>query len=238
MMKRVELTLIVAVFSALSSQAQTPAQSSARLVARSGIVEVLRNNTWTQIASGEQINTGDRVRTATGSSAAHELGPGKIITLSQATEIQVRDSNGSPLVQLDSGNMKVFSATDIQIAAKDTMFQSVERPLDMQVGVQSDRLNLMVLSGAVRNGAVTIRGTEDTSVRTYTANGRSLHHGYSYPYPGLYSNFYIYPYFMYGNPGTGAIVPPTVLNPTNPGYRPEQIVPPMSDPIRVPIQRR
>ena len=134
--------------------------------------------------------------------------------------------------------MKVFSATDIQVAAKDTIFQSVEHPLDMQVGVQADRLNLMVLSGAVRDGALTIRGAEDTSMRTYTANGHSLRHGYSYPYSGLYSNFYIYPYFMHGNPGTGGIVPPTVFNPTHPGYRPEQIVPPMSDPIRVPIQRR
>ena len=88
--------------------------------------------------------------------------------------------------------MKVFSATDIQVAAKDTIFQSVEHPLDMQVGVQADRLNLMVLSGAVRDGAVTIRGAEDTSVRTYTANGHSLRHEYSYPYSGLYSNFYIY----------------------------------------------
>ena len=42
--------------------------------------------------------------------------------------------------------MKVFSATDIQVAAKDTIFQSVEHPLDMQVGVQADRLNLMVRS--------------------------------------------------------------------------------------------
>lgn len=238
MMKRLGLTSIVALFSVLSLQAQTPAQSSARLVAGGGIVEVLRNNTWGQVAAGELINPGDRIRTATGSSAALELGPGTVITLSEATEIQVRDSNGSPFVQLDSGNMKVFSATDIQVAAKDIMLQSVERPLDMQVGVQADRLNLMVLSGAVRNGGVTIRGSEDTSVRTYTANARSLHHGYSYPDSGLYSNFYIYPYFMYGNPGTGGIVPPTVLNPTHPGYRPEQIVPPMSDPIRVPVQRR
>jgi len=236
MMKRLGLTLIVAVFSVLSLQAQIPAESAARLVARSGIVEVMRNNAWGQIAVGEHINAGDRIRTASGSSAALELGPGKIITLSQATEIQVRDSNGSPLVQLDSGNMKVFSATDIQVAAKDTMFQSVERPLDMQVGLQADGLNLTVLSGAVRNGAMTIRGTDDTSVRTYSA-GRSLHHGYSYPDSGLYSNFYVYPYLMYGNPGTGGIVPPTVLNPTHPGYRPDQIVPPMSDPIRVPIRR-
>src|SRR5262245_15425565 len=100
MTKRLGLTLIVAIFGGLSLQAQTPATSSARLVARSGMVEVLRNNSWEQVAAGELINTGDRIRTATGSSAALELGAGKIITLSQATEIQVRESNGSPLVQL------------------------------------------------------------------------------------------------------------------------------------------
>ena len=247
MMRKLLITLLMGILSVVLLQAQTPAQSAPRLVARSGIVEVQRNNTWSPIAAGDPISAGDRIRTASGSSAALELGPGKIITLNPGTEIQVRDGNGSPSVQLESGNMKVFAATDIQIAVKDTVLQSVERPLDMQVGVQADRLNLMVLSGAVRNGAVTIRGAEDTNVRTYTANGHSLHHGYSYPYSGLYSNFYVYPYIMYGNGGTygnagtgtiGGIVPPTVFNPTNPGYRPDQIVPPMSDPIRVPIQIR
>jgi hypothetical protein len=49
--------------------------------------------------------------------------------------------------------------------------------------------------------------------------------------------FYVYPYVSLGNadPNAGAIVPPVVNNPTNPGYRPTQIVPPMSDPIRVPV---
>jgi ferric-dicitrate binding protein FerR (iron transport regulator) len=165
------------------------------LIASNGIVEVQRNNVWVAMKPGEQVNTGDRIRTGTFSSASVQLEPGKIITLDQGTQIQVRDSNGTPLVQLESGDMRVFSATDIQVAAKDTLLQSVERPLDMQVGLQADRLNVMVFSGAVRNGAVTIFGAEDSSVRTYTA-GRWFHHEHSTASPSVN----IYPYYMYGNP--------------------------------------
>jgi len=254
MMKNLAITVIVGIFSAVLLEAQTPSQSSARLGARSGIVEVQRNNTWSPIAAGDPISAGDRIRTASGSLAALELGPGKTITLSPSTEIQVRDSNGTLSVQLVAGNMKVFSAADIQVAAKDTVLEGVERPLDMQVGLRGDRLDLTVLSGAVKSGAMTIRSAEDTSVRTYTADGRlpQNRHFYSdqdaYPAfssdPGTSPTFYVYPYIFWGNAGAngnggnGAIVPPTVMNPTHPGYRPEQIVPPMSDPIRIPIQRR
>ena len=204
------------------------------LVARSGIVEVQRNNIWSQITPGETVNMGERVRTGAGSSAAIEIGPGTVVTLSDSTEVEVRDSGGSPVVQLEKGNMKVFSATDIQVAAKETTLESVGRPVDMQVGVESDRLNVMVFSGAVRKGKMTIHGTQDPNVRTYTANGQSRH---PYGYSNVYPTYNIYPWVMYGNPnpGDGRIVPPAVSNPTNPGYRPTQSVPPMSDPIRVPL---
>src|SRR5437899_8315690 len=165
MKRKLAITAIVGIISAASLQAQTPSQSSARLGARSGIVEVQRNNTWSPIAAGDQIDAGDRIRTASGSLAALELGPGKTITLSPSTEIQVRDSNGTLSVQLVAGNMKVFSATDIQVAANDTaVLEGVKRPVDMEVGLQGDRLDVMVRSGAVKNGAMTIRGAEDTSV--------------------------------------------------------------------------
>ena len=209
MMKRLGLKLAIAMFSLAALYGQTTAQSKAELVAVGGVVEVQRNNAWAQTAPGEQLNFGDRVRTGMFSSAALELEPGKVITLADRTEIQVGESNGAPTVQLESGNMKVFSTADIQVAAKDTLLQSVERPLDMLVGLEGDRLNVTVLSGAVRNGSITIRAAPDSNVRTYTANSRSLYRGYSAPYP----SFYIYPYFMYGNPGNGGIVPPTVLNP-------------------------
>jgi len=234
MMRKIGLELVIAMFSISALHAQTGVQSKARLIAVGGAVEVQRNNAWVQTAPGEQLNSGERVRTGTLSSAALELGPGKVITLAERTEIQLGESNGSPIVQLDGGNIKVSSAADIQVAAKDTMLQSVELPLDMQVGLQGGRLDLMVLTGAVRNGALTIRGVEDSSVRTYTADARSMHHADAATYPA----FYTYPYFMCANPGKGGISPPAVLNPTNPGYRPDQVVPPMSDPIRPPIQIR
>src|SRR6266850_4429791 len=219
MMRKLGIELVIAMSGIAALHAQTMAQSKARLVVVGGVVEVQRNNAWVQTAPGEQLNSGERVRTGMFSSAGLELGPGKVITLAERTEIQVGESNnGSPIVQLEGGNIKVFSATDIQVAAKDTMLQSVEQPLDMQVGLQGDRLNVMVLSGAVRNGSMTIHGAEDTGIRTYTANSRSaLYHGYS---GATYPVFYIYPYFMYGNRGNGGVVPP------------------MSDPIRPPIQIR
>src|SRR5436853_1935705 len=150
MMRKPGLELVIAMFSIAAVYAQTTAQSKARLVAVGGVVEVQRNNAWVQTAPGEQLNSGERLRTGMFSSAVLDLGPGKVITLAERTEIQVGESNGSPIVQLEGGNVNVFSTTDIQVAAKDTMLQSVERPLDMQVGLQGDRVNVMVLRGAVR----------------------------------------------------------------------------------------
>src|SRR5437762_3023877 len=233
MMRKLGLELVIVMFSIAAVQAQTNAQAKARLVGAGGAVEVQRNNTWVQVVPGEQINFGERLRTGALSSAALELGPGKIITLAERTEIQLGEANGSPIAQLDSGNIKVSSAADILIAVKDTMLQSVEQPLDMQVGLNGDRLDLMVLTGAVRNGAMTIRGVEDSNVRTYAAGGHSPHHAEA---ATAYPDFYSYPYFMCVTPGKGGISPPAVSNPTNPGYRPGQVVPPMSDPIRPPIQ--
>ena len=101
----------------------------------------------------------------------------------------MRDSNGTLSVQLVAGNMKVFSAADIQVAAKDTVLEGVERPVDMQVGLRGDRLDLMVFSGAVKSGAMTIRGAEDTSVRTYTADGRSPQRRHLDSDPGEHPTF-------------------------------------------------
>lgn len=239
-------SLLIAALGVAGLHAQTGAASRARLVARGGTVETQRGNVWIALNPGEEISPGQRVRTGGGSTAALELGPGKIITLSERTEVQIRDSNGSPFVQLETGNMKVVSAETIQVAAKDTTLESTEPPLDMEVGIQADRLNLTVITGAVRNGQMTIRGAEDTSKRTFTAGGRwrtqeNTPQGNALVYPGMY----FYPYVIYAGPNgfgpqttapQGGIVPPVVLNPTHPGYRPEQIVPPMSDPLRVPVQ--
>ena len=62
------------------------------IVAANGTVEVQRNNVWVPIAAGAQLNDGDHVRTGAGSSATLDLGTGTMITLSQASEIQVRQA--------------------------------------------------------------------------------------------------------------------------------------------------
>ena len=232
--------LLIAVLSVATLSAQSNAQSAARLVARSGMVEIQRGTAWTAVNPGEIVNAGERVRTGTNSSAAIELGPGKIITLSERTEVQVRQGDGAPIVQLETGNMKVVSAEIIQVAAKETVLESIERPVDMELGYQADRLNLTVITGAVRHGLVTIRGAQDSSKRTFTANGRWGVQANAYTYPGVY----FYPYVIYANPNgflpqvpaqPQGTVPPVVLNPTHPGYRPEQVVPPMTDPLRPPV---
>lgn len=238
-MKKLSLQLLVTVvgFATLNAQSTTPV--TVRLSTRSGLVEVQRGDTWVSVAIGELFREGEHVRTATGSFAALEVGPNKVVTLNASTEIQVRQANGAPMVQLESGSMKVFSASDIQVAAKDTVLESTERPVDLELGYQTDKLNLTVFNGAVRIGPVIIHGgAQDPTVRTYTANGQSAQReGYVIANP----TYYIYPYFLYGNgnpdPNAGRIIPPVVINPTHPGYRPTQIVPPMSDPIRVPVTR-
>jgi len=185
------------------------------------------------------VNAGERIRTAVGSSASFEVGIESVVTLNESTEVQLRLVNGSPLVQLERGSMKVFSPSAIQVGAKDTVLESADRPLDMELGYQADRLDLTVFNGSVRNGAVVVHGSQDSTTRTYTA-GRTRAGGYGNGFVAANPTVYVYPYFLYGNPGVpdpnaGRIVPPVVNNPTNPGYRPTQVVPPMSDPIRVPV---
>ncbi len=214
---------------------------NARLVARSGTVEVMRGEAWVPINPGDLLHSGTRARTGAASSAAIELGPGKIVTLSEKTEVQLRQSDGAPVVHLERGNMKVVSAEDIQVSAKETVLESAERPLDLEVGYQADKLSVTVITGAVHNGPIIIKGAQDSTHRTFTAGGRWRTEGNTFVYPGAY----FYPYVIYANPNggfvpqpaapQGGIVPPVVLNPTHPGYRPEQIVPPMTDPLRPPV---
>jgi ferric-dicitrate binding protein FerR (iron transport regulator) len=211
-------------------------QSTARIAFRNGLVEVQRGNAWSPISLGDTLNAGDRLRTASGSVAAVELGPDRIVTLDEASQIQVGQSNVSPIVQLESGSIKVFSAFDILVAAKDTLLESADRPLDMELGFDGDKVNLTVFAGAVRNGSITVHaGDRDSSVRTITAGSRAARRNeLTVPY-----TIFAYPYFLYGNAhaSDGRIVPPVVNNPTNPSYRPTQIVPPMSDPVRVPVTK-
>jgi len=238
-MRKLGFPLFVALFSVTALNAQPRVIfETATLAVRSGSVEVQRGNTWSPVSAGERLAPGERVRTAKGSSAALEIGIGKMITLNELSQVLIVDSNGRPIVELEHGSMKVFAATDIQVAAKDTMLETADQPLDLELGYQADRLNLTVFNGAVRNGPVIIRGEkEDSRTRTngpYVPNASQFQGAVT-----ANPTYYIYPYFLYGNhdPNAGAIVPPVVNNPTNPGYRPTQIVPPMSDPIRVPVTK-
>lgn len=243
-MKNIGLQLVIAVLSAAALHAQTSAPASARLVARSGLVEVERGNAWVPVSIGEPLNAGERIRTAQASSAVMEAGAGQLITLSERAQVQMRPNTGVPQVQLESGGMRVFAIGDIQVAAKDTILEAVERPLDMEIGYLADRLNVTVFNGAVRSGAMTIRAVQESRVRSYNADSRNAQRDAA-AFPAVDPYLYMYPYLMCANPGlggvapgNGAIVPPAVNHPTNPGYRPTQIVPPMPDPIRVPVTKQ
>jgi hypothetical protein len=223
----------------------SPVPPNPRLAVRSGLVEVQRGSLWLPLTLGDSLKAGERVRTASGSSAVIEVGPDQLVTLNEVSMVrigQVAQANGAgaPVVELESGSMKVFSSFDIRVTAKDTVLEGAGQPLDLELGYQAGKLNLTVFNGAVQNGPITIRGgTQDPSVRTYTAGAGGR------PWPrredAVIANpvFYVYPYFMYGqpDPNAGRIVPPVVNNRTNPGYRPTQVVPPMSDPLRVPVTK-
>jgi hypothetical protein len=198
-MNRVSAAALIALIGSATLHAQVGASSSARLAVSSGIVEVQRGTVWSPIRAGETLNPGERIRTSNGSWAAVEFDPNKIITLTERTEIEVRPSNGAPVVQLETGSIKVFAASDLQIAARDTILETAERPLDMELGYQGDQLNLTVFNGAVRNGSITVRGNQETStsnVRTYSAGTHRPDYSNG---AGVYPNVYVYPYFMYGN---------------------------------------
>jgi hypothetical protein len=195
---RVSTAAVIALFCSATVHAQAGPSSSARLAVSSGIVEVQRGTVWSPIRTGEALNPGDHLRTSNGSWAAVEFDPNRIITLTERTEIEVGASNVAPVVQLEAGSIKVFAASDVQIATKDTILETAERPLDMEVGYQGDQLNLTVFNGAVRNGSVTVRGNQEintSSVRTYSAGS----HRPDYANGTVYPDVYVYPYFMYGN---------------------------------------
>ena len=207
------------------------AQSAATLSGRIGTVEVQRGGAWTEARFSEEISPGERVRTGDRSSAAVELGPGKVATLAENTEIEVRDGAGSLSVRLVSGNMRVVSASDIQVSARDTTPESAARPLDLDLG--SHKLNLTITG---RTGPIIIRGDEKSTKRGSQPEVNPSQYGIPFGYSNMYGNpfgfsgFYTYP-FVFGNPG---FVQPTIQNPYS-GITPGQIIPPMTDPLRPPV---
>src|SRR5262245_26798163 len=134
-MRKPGFPLFIAFFSVAILNAQFAPAPKARLVIRSGLVEVQRGDVWLPIAIGELLNAGERVRTASGSTAALEIGPGKVVTLNELSAVQIGKSgqNSSPAaVQLESGSMKVFSTSDIQVTAKDTVLESAGSTVDLE----------------------------------------------------------------------------------------------------------
>jgi len=187
--------------------AAASAQSNARLTAGIGTIEVQRGGVWLQLGPGEAINSGERVRTAGGSSASLELGPGRVITLAERTEIEIGPSNGVLALRLETGRIRVMSADDIQVSAKDTTLRAAEKPLDMELGYQADQLNVTVITGAVNSGAILIRGIADSNKRTFVADSRRAGSsaGYSSAQTGP-NSFYISPYVC-GNAGAAPTTP-------------------------------
>jgi len=223
-MRQLAYVLLIALFGVAPLRAQQDLQTGVKLVARSGTVEVHRANGWVPLAVDDEVGPTERVRTADGSTAALELSPKRVIALRERTEIQLRDSGEMPSIQ--RGSMKVVSAANIEATPKQTMQETAletapetrERPIDI--------LPLPPLPTLL-----------EPSLPPNVLYG-------DYMFPPTY---YVYPFSLgddrRGGRGrqprdSGAIVPPVVNNPTSPGYQPNQIVPPMSDPIHVPIKQR
>src|SRR5947209_3505993 len=101
-MRKLAFALFLGAFSVAALYAQLAASAPARLLASNGIAEVQRGNVWVPIAPGALLSPGERVRTGRGSTAVVEAGAGRVITLNEGSQAQVRDSNGSSIVQLES----------------------------------------------------------------------------------------------------------------------------------------
>src|SRR5262245_46212384 len=124
MIKFKTLVWFVALFSVAALNAQSPGLPNASLMNRIGMVEIQRGDAWWPISIGEQLSPTDRVRTASNSAAVIAIGFGRVVTLNERSEIQLRPANGTARVQLDSGSIKVFSASDFQVVAKDATFDA------------------------------------------------------------------------------------------------------------------
>ena len=82
------------------------------LIAANGMVEVQRNNVWAPMAAGAQINDGERVRTGVGSTATLDLGSGTIITLGQASEMQIQQTK-DPNVRSYTADARAFHQFEV-----------------------------------------------------------------------------------------------------------------------------
>lgn len=209
--------ILIGIFSATLQ-----AQPNATLSARAGIVEILRTGAWQPAESGDAIVSGERIRTGSRSSAALQLASGKVVTLSEKTEVELSDVNGSPGLKVQTGHMKVVSDGSVETEASNTAAQ-VSEPSNTELDRLPQNLNITVITGGMQDSAPFIRRA--TPVVAPPAYGTSLFPNSNYP------TYYVYPYFSYGNPG---LIQNNLRNPYS-GIRPGQIVPPMTDPLRPPV---
>lgn len=205
------------------------AQSSPRIIAGNGTIEISRGNGWMPLSITDQIAAKDRIRTGVGSFATLEFTPGKAVILGDQTEISLQQAGSSPMVVLVSGNIKVVSDSEIRIDAKGSMLESAGEPLEMDVLDRAGRMNVIVNKGAVRSGALIIRASAESAYRTYTAGGNRDRMGYTTVFPSVY----FYPYFIYADRNVPN-APPAPNQPFT-GFMPPQIVAPMTDPLRPPV---
>src|SRR5262245_48736612 len=189
-MKSLRMLGFFALIAALSTVTLN-AQSEAMLSGRIGTVEIQRSGAWMEAQTGEQISVGDRIRTATGSSAAVDLGPGKVVTLAANTQIELRESGGSLSARLERGNMKVVSASDLQVSGRDTTPEGAPRTVEIDLGSLADSVNLTVNPGA-GTGPIVSRGSEDSARRTSAAggNGNSPMFGNTFANSNIPENVY------------------------------------------------
>jgi hypothetical protein len=187
------------------------AQSSATLGGRIGTVQIFRNGSWEQANPGDAIASGERVRTGTGSSAAVELGPGRVVILNDRSEAELREANGSPSLQLRSGTMRVSSEANLPVLPVAPL---PEKPRDLELGREKE---------GSRNIEIVIRTADDSRNGGYRSGHRAGQFPNTFFYP---NNIYFYPYVIFGG---------NIQNPPNPGYSPSQIIPPMTDPLRPPV---
>jgi len=212
--------LLIVAFSA-SINAQSPDVS---LTGRIGTVEILRNGAWVAAMAGDEVAPGEHVRTGRQSSAALQLGKGKVITLSELTEVEVQ-ANSSLSLKLETGRMKVVSDGNPQVATNHVPPEPRQEPADAAPGAKDNDRNITIIVN--NNGA-------NPAVSPYTPPAPTIpRYG-----DGLTnSTFYSFPFFpSFGSP---VFIPNVVQGPEFhgdfPGNRPGVVVPPMTDPLRPPV---
>jgi hypothetical protein len=87
-MRKTAFWILITCCSTVATYAQT-----ARVSSQTGTAEVMRNNQWMPLVPGDSINSGEKVRTGSDSTAAIMMSSGQVLTLSSNSEIQLVDTN-------------------------------------------------------------------------------------------------------------------------------------------------